>query len=198
MKKKKLEKYLSNEVSKFKFKPDFKKIICYRGLSINSESNLEDNYIGPPPKKYLTENRYNNKSEKCLYLIDDNNFIGEEIQETKWLEQKYKINVSDYEIADLSISNDEMNNILKLAFYMAERGITNGGYNIEKELQNRGKTKYLYSQLLSKVFQKYNWDGFYIPGVRGKKGSHYNNIVIFESIVNNWRKWVCGNYYYSK
>ncbi|SFM00528.1 hypothetical protein [Halanaerobium salsuginis] len=193
-----LETYLAEIVSKFRCKTNLKQILCYRGLSIESESNLNDKYIGPAPKEYITDNRYNSKNENCLYLIDDNKFIKEEICKENWLEQKYEIPLSDYKIADLSVDNNKINNILKLAFYMSEKGRTNSGYNIESALQKRGKSKYLYSQLLAKLFKKYKWDGFFIAGVRGRKKEHYNNIVIFESIIRDWQEWISGQYYYHK
>lgn len=193
-----LKNYLAQIISKFKYQPDLDKIICYRGLSIESESNLDNEYIGPAPKKYITDNRYNSKKESCLYLIDNNKFIKEEICEENWLEQKYEIPVADYKIADLSVNNGEINNILELAISMSERGRTNSGYNIESELQKRGKSKYLYSQLLAKLFKEYGWEGFYIAGVHGNKEEHYNNLVIFTSIIGNWQNWVSGKYYYNK
>ncbi|SNY41488.1 hypothetical protein SAMN06265827_12852 [Orenia metallireducens] len=192
-----LEKYLDNIVAQFKTEANFNKIMCYKGVKLGTK--IEGDYIGPAPKEVRSDQRYSTKKEECLYLITDNNFIKYEIEKeeqiTDWLEQKYEINLSNYKIANLSSSNNLIDEILENAFFMSERGKTHQGYNIEESLIKQGKSKYLFSQLLAKLFKKYNWDGFYISGVQGKKGATYNNIVLFESITSdNWEKWVYEKY----
>jgi hypothetical protein len=78
---------------------------------------------------------------------------------------------------------------------MAERGVTSSGYPFENELQSQGQSRYLVSQLLSNCFKKHAWDGLYIPGVHGKPGHHYHNLVIFGPAVDEWKKWAHGSYF---
>jgi hypothetical protein len=78
---------------------------------------------------------------------------------------------------------------------MAENGRTSSGYHFEEQLETRGKSKYLVSQLLPSYFKKYSWDGLYIPGVHGNPGHHYHNLVIFGSAVDKWEEWADGPYF---
>jgi len=81
---------------------------------------------------------------------------------------------------------------------MAENGRTSSGYNFEQELGNRGKSKYLVSQLLSSSFKRNGWDGIFIPGVHGSQGRHYHNCTIFSTIVDQWKDWASGSYFQKK
>lgn len=165
----------------------------YRGVDVSVKRHLTSNVIGPAPHpKY---GRYNVKKEICLYLIDNFDFLFSELSAESVLVQKYSIPINDFKIANLSPNNKALHNSLALAFQMTERGKTSSGYDIEENLEKRGKNKYLVSQLLASHFKKYNWDGMYIPGVHGVSGVHYHNLSLFSSITNQWEQWTEGEYF---
>lgn len=167
--------------------------VFYRGVDISVKKDLQSNQIGPSPSP--CDGRYNQEGENCLYLIDTIDFLYQELNSTSILVQKFNIPIRSLKIADLSPDNTSLDNSLALAFDMAESGRTSSGYCFEKELQNRGKSKNLVSQLLSSYFKKSSWDGLYIPGVHGGLGQHYHNLVILGPAVDKWQTWADGQYF---
>ncbi|MBW2741778.1 MAG: hypothetical protein JRE64_23690 [Deltaproteobacteria bacterium] len=169
--------------------------IFYKGIDSSKAGYLRYEQIGPSPNP--EDNRYSVKDEKCLYLIDNYDFLFEEIKpvQISICVQKYNMPLNEYKIADLSPNNKNLHNSLALAFDMAERGMTSSGYPFEEELKKRGKSRYQVSQLLSSLFKKYGWEGLYIPGVHGIQGRHYHNLAIFNSIIDKWTKWAKGSYF---
>jgi len=167
--------------------------IYYRGVDISTKSYLRSNQIGPSPSS--SDGRYNIDGEKCIYLIDTIDFLYPELNSSSILVQKFNIPIDTLKIADLSPNNKDLHNSLALAFDMAESGRTSSGYFFEEQLQSRGRSKYLVSQLISSFFKKDAWDGLYIPGVHGKDEHHYHNLVIFGAIVDKWENWAEGPYF---
>ena len=167
--------------------------IFFRGIDISVKVKLTSDQIGPSPCP--TDGRYNKSGEKSIYLIDTIDFLYPELNSSIILVQRYNTPLDAMQIADLSPSNKSLCNSLALAFDMAESGRTSSGYFFEKQLQSRGKSKYLVSQLLSSFFKKDAWDGLYIPGVHGKDGHHYHNFVIFGAVVDKWENWADGSYF---
>ncbi|MEW5803224.1 MAG: hypothetical protein AB1847_14095 [bacterium] len=178
---------------------DFKKkltgenLLFYRGVDISVKEKLKSLFIGPSPAS--KDGRYNREGERCLYLITDIEPLKSELKSSELLVQEYYIPVDRYKIADLASDNSELHNNLAIAFHMAERGATPSGYDIEKELEKRRRSKYSFSQLLASIFKRYNWDGLYIPGVHGSPGKYYCNMAIFDSIIDQWESWVKPGYY---
>ena len=167
--------------------------VFYRGFDASLEKHLTSNVIGPAPQP--ESGRYNKKNETCLYLIDNFDFLFSELESESILVQKYCVPICDFKIADLSPNNKSLHNSLALAFQMTESGKTSSGYNIEESLEQRGKNRYLVSQLLASHFKNYNWDGMYIPGVHGAAGLHYHNLALFSSITNHWEQWTESEYF---
>lgn len=188
-----LASYLEALVKSFDIELHLTNKVFYRAVNISVKRDLQSNQIGPSPSP--CDGRYNRRGEKCLYLIDTIDFLYQELNSTSILIQKFNIPVSSLKIADLSPRNTSLDNSLALVFDMAESGRTSSGYCFEKELQNRGKSKNLVSQLLSSYFKKCSWDGLYIPGVHGGLGQHYHNLVIFGPAVDKWQTWADGQYF---
>ena len=186
-----LELYLEDLVKEFNANFNLKCNTFYRAVDITAKIKLESSQIGPPPKP--KDGRYNYEGESCLYLTDNINSLPLELNSKKILIQNYEIPINRHKIADLSPNNTNLNNNLAMAFGMTESGKTFVGYNFEEQLKNEGKSRYAISQLLSSYFKQYGWEGLLMPGVHGGNGYHYNNLVIFSSIIKHWEKWAVGN-----
>lgn len=184
------EAYLDRFVARFKAAAAFKGTF-YRGVDSSIKGLLLENVIGPSPTP--GQGRYNLAGERCIYLIDNAQFLPTELGTESILVQKYVISLSTLKIADLSPGN-EIENSLSLVFQMTERGKTGSGYDFELELQKQGKSKYLLSQSTAQCFKDYGWQGLYVPGVHGKPGQLYRNLVLFGSCVDSWRDWTIGEY----
>lgn len=165
----------------------------FKGVDISVKEQLKSKQIGPAPDP--GNGRYNRPCEKCIYLTDNIAFLHTELNKLDILVQEYDIPVNKYKIADLSPGNESLHNSLALVFDMAESGRTSLGYFIENELEIRGKSMYLVSQLLASFFKRYGWDGIYIPGVHGGQGCHYHNLAIFSTIIDEWETWTKGEYF---
>lgn len=188
-----LVSYIENLVHDFNDRLSLINTVFYRAVDKSIEGYLCSNQIGPSPNP--TDGRYNAVNEKCIYLIDTIDCLYPELNSSSILVQKFNIPINMLKIANLSPSNKGIHNSLALAFDMAENGRTSSGYFFEKELQARGRSKYLVSQLLSDCFKKNEWDGLYIPGVHGRPGHHYHNLTIFGDLVNRWQDWAEGQYF---
>ena len=187
-----LDYFIEQLVKNFAIVLTLDDIFFFRGV-VSLKILLPCNVIGPAPNP--KSGRYNKKNETCLYLIDTLDFLFSELDSESLLVQKYNVPICYYKIADLSPNNKSLHNSLGLAFQMTESGKTPSGYNIEANLEQRGKDRYLVSQLLASHFKEYHWDGMYIPGVHGAVGGHYHNLVLFSSIVSQWKQWVEGKYF---
>lgn len=173
-----------------------KTLKLFRGVDVSVKNHLSSVKIGPSPN--ANDGRYNAKGKKCIYLIDNLDFLYSEINSSSILIQRFDVPVDSLEIADISSNNGNLHNSLALAFDMTENGRTSSGYNFEAELEKRGKSKYLVSQLLSSSFKRNGWDGIYIPGVHGSQGRHYHNCAIFSAAVDQWEDWANGSYFHAQ
>jgi len=188
-----LDSYIEALVKNFSNRLFLPSPVFFRGIDISVKVKLTSDKIGPSPCP--RDGRYNKPGEKCIYLIDTIDFLYPELNTLRILVQRYTIPIDTLKIANLSPNNKNLCNSLALAFDMAERGMTASGYGFERELEKRGKSRYLVSQLLSSLFKKYGWDGIYIPGVHGEQGRHYHNLAIFGTIVDEWEAWANGSYF---
>ena len=188
-----LDSYIEDLVKNFSNRLSLPNSVFFRGADISVKDKLTSDQVGPSPCP--KDGRYNKSGEKCIYLSDTIDFLYSELNATELLLQRYVIPLDGLRIADLSPNNKNLCNSLALAFDMAERGMTASGYGFEKELEERGKSRYLVSQLLSFLFNKYGWDGIYIPGVHGEQGRHYHNLAISGTIVDEWKSWANGSYF---
>ena len=172
-------------------------IICYRGVNKKYAESFKNKQISPTAKEYSKNNRYSEQNEMAFYLIDNPKFIKNEICLDSWIEQKYIINPIKHKLkfADLTSSNKELDNDLALIFKITESGKSSTGINFEKICEDKYNNRYKISQFIAKLFKKYDWDGLIIPGVHGEKDDVYNNIVIFEKVLNRWQDWCIGKFY---
>lgn len=191
-----LTPYIDFLVKKFDTPLLGKTLKFFRGVDISVKKHLSSGKIGPSP--IANDGRYNVKGEKCIYLIDNQDFLYSELNSSSILIQRFDVPVDSLRIADISSNNDNLHNSLALAFDMTENGRTSSGYNFEAELEKRGKSKYLVSQLLSSSFKRNGWDGIYIPGVHGSQGRHYHNCTIFSTVVDQWEDWANGPYFHAQ
>ena len=183
-----LEKFLLPLAQDFSTQLHTTKKTYFRGLSDSIEVKLQCDRIGPSPDP--GDNRYSVKGEKCLYLIDDKEFLSKELKTSSLLIQEYdNIPFDSIRLADLSSENTSLDNSLALVFQWAESGKTALGYRFEEELREKGKSVYLVSQLLAACFKKEGWDGIYVPGIHGESGKHYHNLSIFGAKIANWWDW---------
>jgi hypothetical protein len=173
------------------------KIICYRGVDKNLSNKFENNQIAPTPTEYAQNNRYSQKNERVFYLIDKPKYIKNEVALDEWIEQKYILNskTNKLKLADVTSSNKELHNDLAHIFKTSESGKSSTGIDFEKMCKEKYNNKYLISQFIAKLFKKYKWDGLVIPGVHGNSDGIYNNIVIFEHVLDNWQSWCDGEFY---
>lgn len=186
--------YIEGLVKNFHNRLFLPKPVFFRGVDDSVKNKLPSSQIGPSPCP--RDGRYNKPGEKCIYLIDTIDSLYAELNSSKTiLVQRYNVPLDTLKIANLSSNNEDIDNSLALAFDMAERGMTSSGYEFERELEKRGKSKYLVSQLLSFLFKQFGWDGIYIPGVHGDQGHHYHNLAIFGTIVDEWEAWANGTYF---
>lgn len=175
-------------------------IICYRGVCKDLYCKFESKQISPTPKEYAQNNRYSKQNERAFYLIDNPKFIKNEIGLTEWIEQKYIINPITHKLklANVTSSNVELHNDLAHIFKISESGKSSTGIDFEKISKENYDNKYLISQFIANLFKEYKWDGLVIPGVHGHSEEHYNNIVIFEHVLDDWQSWCDGELYESK
>jgi hypothetical protein len=185
------EEYVASLVDKFDNSITGTQVF-YRGIDSIYRNNISGNRIGPSPSP--KDGRYNTKEEKALYLIDNVHFLAGELGSSKLLVQEFEINLAELRVADLSSENKLIDNSLALLFQMTERGKLASGLDFEAVLQNKGKSRYLLSQRIAASFRAHGWQALYIPGVHGKPGMHYRNLVIFGPCVDRWREWAKGNY----
>lgn len=188
--------YIDLLVKDFDNKLSGKTLPFFRAVDISVKKHLSGEIIGPSPN--ANDGRYNVKGERCIYLIDDQDFLYAELNSSSILIQRFNVPVDSFKIADISSHNNNVHNSLALAFDMTENGRTSSGYNFEAELEKRGKSKYLVSQILSDSFKRNGWDGIYIPGVHGSQVRHYHNCTIFSTVVDQWVDWTNGSYFSSK
>lgn len=188
--------FVDSLVKDFDTRLSGKTLEFFRAVDISVKKNLSCEKIGPSPN--ANDGRYNVKGEQCIYLIDDQDFLYSEINSSSILIQRFYVPVDSLKIADISSNNSNLHNSLALAFDMTENGRTSSGYNFEAELEKRGKSKYLVSQILSGSFKRKGWDGIYIPGVHGSQGRHYHNCTIFSKVVGQWINWADGTYFHAK
>jgi hypothetical protein len=186
-----LEKYLDDLVAAFSSIVSNESITLYRG--IDASIKLDGQQIGPSP--HSSEGRYNESGERCLYLIDNDAFLPSEINASNIFVQKYSIPLSELHIADLSSTNQSIDNSLAIIFQFTERGWTDSGLNFEDEFRAMGKSEYLLSQYVAHVFKNHGWQGLYVPGVHGKSGDTYTNLALFGDCIDRWKKWAIGDYY---
>jgi hypothetical protein len=187
-----LEEYVTGLVGAFSSRPSENNGTFYRGVACSTPVNGQR--IGPSPKS--GSGRYNELGERCIYLIDDVMFLPSEIKASCILVQEYKIPLSELRIADVSSGNQDIDNSLAIIFQYTERGRTDMTpvFDFESELRATGRSEYLLSQSVARIFKKYGWQGLYVPGVHGKLPNIYRNLALFGDCLDAWEKWTTGDY----
>jgi hypothetical protein len=155
-------------------------ILCFRvrGVTGKSPSSCE---MGPPPIDCKTiGGRYNNPGEHVLYLSDSEDGLIREFKAQKMKGypyiQRYNLPVDKLCIADFNkIPQDHF---VCHVFSKAE----------ECNVKGRGIPGYNFSQIVSEIV-KVNFDGMRVPGVNGKIGQHYSNVIVFRPFPG-WCNWL--------
>jgi len=155
-------------------------LVFFRGRGVTSVPPRVDQ-MGPPPlNRVPAAGRYNRPGKRVLYLSDSEEGVLREL--SAWLVegvpyvQRYRLPLDKLNIADFAVIPDD--HFVTAAFSKAEECYVDG----------RGPSNYIFSQLLAELVMA-QFDGMRIPGVRGKPGSWYSNVVIFQPYPN-WHDWL--------
>jgi len=128
--------------------------------------------FGPPP--IPTAGRYNRAGQPALYLGRD--ILGLSAEMRQYVTPGERLYWARYLAVDslslVDLSDPEAHPALHLAFDRAER------MDVDYEAAQR----------LADVVRELGIDGIIVPGVRGTKLHHYNNLVVFN--CGGWRDWI--------
>jgi len=155
-------------------------LVFFRGRSVTSEPPRVDQ-MGPPPLGCdPSGGRYNRPGERVLYLSDSEEgllreFSAWHIEGAPYV-QRYRLPLDRLRIADFTIIPND--HFVAAVFSKAE----------ECNVDGRGPNSYIFSQLVAELVMAH-FDGMRMPGVRGKRGSWYSNVVVFQPYPN-WRDWL--------
>jgi hypothetical protein len=137
--------------------------------------------MGPPkPAQSRQGGRYHRAGAPALYLCDSE--LGVRCELNAWRAdgviyvQKFVIPAGEIQIADFSQIPED--HFVTAVFAKAEQ------YNIH----GRDSRGYEFSRLIAELVSG-DWDGMCVPGVRGKAGALYRNIVIFQPHPG-WTDWL--------
>jgi len=165
---------------------------CFRGLEYGRA--IKSIPIGPNPN-LDSEGRYHIRGGKALYVTDDVRSIPLEIGTSHYALQEYLLPLDQVRSADLSSENQHVPNVLARAFSVAESGLALfSGDSIEETLEQQGRSRRAYSQLLASFMSEAGWQGFRVPGVHGDSTLHYSNIVVLGDSVDQWERWAVGEW----
>jgi len=128
--------------------------------------------FGPPPNP--ASGRYNRAGQAALYLGSEVRGLSAEMRQyANSGEQFYWARYSGADSASLvDLSEPSAHPALHFAFDRAE------GLGVGYEAAQR----------LADVIRELSIDGMIVPGVRGNKLHHYNNLVVFN--FGGWRDWI--------
>lgn len=137
--------------------------------------------MGPPNEDArISGGRYNKVNQAVLYLCESEEGLRQELNnycisgKTVYV-QSYTI-PNGLRIADFrSIPPDHF---VAAAFEKAE------GSNVI----SRGPENYVFSQHIGTIVSQH-FDGMIVPGVRGRPGTHYSNVILFNPHPE-WPEWV--------
>ena len=155
-------------------------LVFFRGRGVTSEPPCVDE-MGPPPLDCdPNSGRYNRRGERVLYLSDSEEGVLCELSawhvEGAPYVQRYRLPLDKLRIADFTIIPDD--HFVAAVFSKAE----------ECKVDGRSSNSYIFSQLVAKLVMAH-FHGMRMPGVRGKRGSWYSNVVIFQPYPD-WRDWL--------
>lgn len=144
--------------------------------------------MGPPPRDRAENQRYTKADSPGLYLSEGGLNVAERAvclelrcsrkaraaPDTRPLYvHAYSVNADPLRLADLAAV--ESTSFLSWVFTFAEdiEGMDDFTWNV--------------GALVAK-----HWQGMRVPGVRGGKGFHYRNVVLFDPYTNDaWHDWIC-------
>lgn len=150
---------------------------CFRGRNLPLEDIPSSLQMGPPPSGHAGPGRYNVAGRPVLYLCDSVEGVLREVEDdgrATWIQQ-FSVNPTDLNLIDTRLSTDSA--FANQVFWFAESSDTRiaGG-------------KPTFSQFVAQ-FMAELCDGMLVRGVRGEKGLHYSNIVLFRP-MDNWQTWL--------
>ena len=126
------------------------------------------------------EGRYSRLGECMLYLSDSEEGVLRELN--AWHVEgipyvmRYRLPLDKLNIADFTMIPDD--HFVAAVFSKAE----------ECNVGGRGSNSNVFSQLVAELVMAH-FDGMRIPGVRGSRNFHYNNVVVFHPDPD-WRDWL--------
>ena len=152
-------------------------IICgYRGRP-KSQTGADPGptCMGPPKPHQTGDNgRYNKIGHPALYLSDSEYGVVSEMPDESIYIQEYNIPTDELRIADFRS-------------FESESFINGVMWHAEMAGRNGYPTK-IFSQTVGELIGR-RFDGFVVPGVRGKDGLNYTNIVILRRL-ELWTEWL--------
>jgi RES domain len=149
---------------------------CFRGRTFESDIPSSKD-MGPPPKHFATENRYNGDGQPVLYLCTVRAAVEMELHNATniWI-QEFQVPVQSMRIADLRQKEDCADDLLNLMMWHAELAGT-VGYATRQ-----------FSQFVAHLVSSH-FDGMLVPGVQGNSSLRYQNLVIFRPLAA-WQEWL--------
>lgn len=157
-------------------------LMCFRGRNPPFDGQIPTlKEMGPPDDDQAnTGGRYNRAGESVFYLCDSEDGVRRELagrQGPMWV-QKYRINPSDYRIADIRANQTNAEDFVNCVLFFAELAGVDGYPGFE------------FSQTIAELVGT-RFDGMMVPGVRGDNQCNYHNVVMFRAHAI-WRTWLTG------
>jgi hypothetical protein len=136
--------------------------------------------MGPPVKGVTKGGRYDASGSTVLYMCSTKEAVALEKPGNGILcIQEYVLPTDKMAILDARARQSSRPEFLDSIFDLAESCCVEG---------RKGRDDFKFSQLIAQLVASAGFDGFIVPGVRGKRQFWYTNIVIFKPGAA-WRDW---------
>lgn len=158
------------------------KLVLFRGSGIGETEQRPPSVerMGPLPLSRIPrEGRYHREGERLLYLADSEDGVRQEMEawHTKGTPFIIRVEVPLTSLRIADFSNWPTDHLITAVFARAEMCNVDG----------RGPMNYALSQVIGQLVAE-QFDGMRIPGVRGRPGGHYKNVVLFRQL-EDWPNW---------
>lgn len=152
----------------------------FRGRTFPSGEHPKPCDMGPPmDDQVVRHGRYNAIGKAVLYLSDSVPGVQIEfrnaVSEGVLFVQRFELPLDVLHVADF---RDNSEDFLDAVFDNAERCAV-GGFDADT---------YNFSQIIGELVSQ-RFDGMIVPGVRGRRGAHYSNVVVFKTHPA-WPDWL--------
>ena len=137
--------------------------------------------LGPPPEPRLAgEGRYNKQGTVVLYLANEIHGIiaeiGDRFPDKPIYVQEFRL---PPHLRIANFSSPDLDPFVNSVFQLAEECMVSA---------RNGPENYAFSQTVAAMVKDSGFDGMLVPGVRGKRGEWYSNVVLFNP-AGHWRSW---------